>query len=213
MNYNLFKPLKIMRKDNVVLMQMARESLKGKWSIAIPTFLIYIIITASLQVIGEIFPLATLISLIISGPIALGIAIFSLNIARDKELKVEQLFEGFENFWTSVGAYILMLIFILLWSILLIIPGIIAAISYSMTFLIIAEDESIDAIGALKKSKEIMYGHKWKYFCLMLRFIGWALICILTFGIGFILLLPYIQVTTVKFYEDIQVANLANQTV
>jgi len=59
MNYNLFKPLKIMRKDNVVLMQMARESLKGKWSIAIPTFLIYIIITASLQVIGEIFPLAT----------------------------------------------------------------------------------------------------------------------------------------------------------
>jgi len=213
MNYNLFKPLKIMRKDNVVLMQMARESLKGKWSIAIPTFLIYIIITASLQGIGEIFPLATLISLIISGPIALGIAIFSLNIARDKELKVEQLFEGFENFWTSVGAYILMLIFILLWSILLIIPGIIAAISYSMTFLIIAEDESIDAIEALKKSKKIMYGHKWKYFCLMLRFIGWALICILTLGIGFILLLPYIQVTTVKFYEDIQVANLANQTV
>ena len=213
MNYNLFKPLKIMRKDNVVLMQMARESLKGKWSIAIPTFLIYIIITASLQGIGEIFPLANLISLIISGPIALGITIFSLNIARDKELKVEQLFEGFENFWTSVGAYILMLIFILLWSILLIIPGIIAAISYSMTFFIIAEDESIDAIEALKKSKEIMYGHKWKYFCLMLRFIGWALICILTLGIGFIWLLPYIQVTTVKFYEDIQVANLANQTV
>jgi uncharacterized membrane protein len=144
---------------------------------------------------------------------ALGITIFSLNIARDKELKVEQLFEGFENFWTSVGAYILMLIFILLWSILLIIPGIIAAISYSMTFLIIAEDESIDAIEALKKSKEIMYGHKWKYFCLMLRFIGWALICILTLGIGFIWLLPYVQVTTVKFYEDIQVANLANQTV
>ena len=106
-----------------------------------------------------------------------------------------------------------MLIFILLWSILLIIPGIIAAISYSMTFLIIAEDESIDAIEALKKSKEIMYGHKWKYFCLMLRFIGWALVCILTLGIGFIWLLPYVHVTIVKFYEDIQVANLANQTV
>ena len=205
--------MKIMTKDNAVLMQMARESLRGKWNTVVPIFLIYIIITAALQGVSEVFPLAGLISLILSGPIALGISIFSLNIAGDNDLKAEQLFEGFKNFGTSVVAYLLMVIFILLWSILLIIPGIIAALSYSMTFFIIAEDSSIDAVEALKKSKEMMDGHKWKYFCLSLRFIGWALICILTLGIGFIWLLPYIQVTTVKFYEDIQVANLANQTV
>ena len=202
-----------MRKDNVLLMQMARESLRGKWNTVVPIFLIYIIITAALQGVSEVFPLAGLISLILSGPIALGISIFSLNIAGDNDLKAEQLFEGFKNFGTSVVAYLLMVIFILLWSILLIIPGIIAALSYSMTFFIIAEDSSIDAVEALKKSKEMMDGHKWKYFCLSLRFIGWALICILTLGIGFLWLLPYIQVTHVKFYEDIKEANLSYKSV
>ena len=202
-----------MTKDNAVLMQMARESLRGKWNTVVPIFLIYIIITSALQGVSEVFPLAGLISLILSGPIALGISIFSLNIAGDNDLKAEQLFEGFKNFGTSVVAYLLMVIFILLWSILLIIPGIIAALSYSMTFFIIAEDSSIDAVEALKKSKEMMDGHKWKYFCLSLRFIGWALICILTLGIGFLWLLPYIQVTNVKFYEDIKEANLSYKSV
>ena len=202
-----------MTKDNAVLMQMARESLRWKWNTVVPIFLIYIIITAALQGVSEVFPLAGLISLILSGPIALGISIFSLNIAGDNDLKAEQLFEGFKNFGTSVVAYLLMVIFILLWSILLIIPGIIAALSYSMTFFIIAEDSSIDAVEALKKSKEMMDGHKWKYFCLSLRFIGWALICILTLGIGFLWLLPYIQVTNVKFYEDIKEANLTYKSV
>ena len=205
--------MKNMTKDNAVLMQMARESLRGKWNTVVPIFLIYIIITAALQGVSEVFPLAGLISLILSGPIALGISIFSLNIAGDNDLKAEQLFEGFKNFGTSVVAYLLMVIFILLWSILLIIPGIIAALSYSMTFFIIAEDSSIDAVEALKKSKEMMDGHKWKYFCLSLRFIGWALICILTLGIGFLWLLPYIQVTNVKFYEDIKEANLSYKSV
>ena len=202
-----------MTKDNAVLMQMARESLRGKWNTVVPIFLIYIIITSALQGVSEVFPLAGLISLILSGPIALGISIFSLNIAGDNDLKAEQLFEGFKNFGTSVVAYLMMVIFILLWSILLIIPGIIAALSYSMTFFIIAEDSSIDAVEALKKSKEMMDGHKWKYFCLSLRFIGWALICILTLGIGFLWLLPYIQVTNVKFYEDIKEANLSYKSV
>tara|TARA_B110000971_G_scaffold65848_1_gene67443 strand:- start:192 stop:809 length:618 start_codon:yes stop_codon:yes gene_type:complete len=205
--------MKNMTKDNAVLMQMARESLRGKWNTVVPIFLIYIIITSALQGVSEVFPLAGLISLILSGPIALGISIFSLNIAGDNDLKAEQLFEGFKNFGTSVVAYLLMVIFILLWSILLIIPGIIAALSYSMTFFIIAEDSSIDAVEALKKSKEMMDGHKWKYFCLSLRFIGWALICILTLGIGFLWLLPYIQVTNVKFYEDIKEANLSYKSV
>jgi len=205
--------MKNMTKDNAVLMQMARESLRWKWNTVVPIFLIYIIITAALQGVSEVFPLAGLISLILSGPIALGISIFSLNIAGDNDLKAEQLFEGFKNFGTSVVAYLLMVIFILLWSILLIIPGIIAALSYSMTFFIIAEDSSIDAVEALKKSKEMMDGHKWKYFCLSLRFIGWALICILTLGIGFLWLLPYIQVTNVKFYEDIKEANLTYKSV
>ena len=125
----------------------------------------------------------------------------------NKDAKIEQLFEGFRNFGTSILAYVLMVLFIILWTILLIIPGIIAAISYSMTFFIIAEDETIGAYDALKKSKEMMNGHKWKFFCLGFSFFGWFLLSIFTLGIGLLWLAPYVNVSYVKFYDDIKEVN------
>jgi uncharacterized membrane protein len=99
---------------------------------------------------------------------------------------------------------VLMLVFTLLWMLLLIIPGIIAAISYSLTFYIIADDDTIKPMEAIDKSKQMMDGYKWKYFFLALRFLGWALLCILTLGIGFLWLIPYVQVTFAKFYDDVK---------
>jgi uncharacterized membrane protein len=87
---------------------------------------------------------------------------------------------------------------------LLIIPGIIAAISYSMTFYILADDNSLTAMEAIDKSKAMMEGYKLKYFYLSLRFLGWALLAILTFGIGFLWLAPYMMVASAKFYDDIK---------
>jgi uncharacterized membrane protein len=132
-----------MKTENVVLMQMARESLKGKWGLAIGTLVVYIIISVALQIIPYVGPIA---SLIISGPFSLGLAYFSLSISRNQNAKLEQIFQGFNNFGTALGAYLLRLLFIILWALLLIIPGIIAAISYSMTFYILADDHSIGAM-------------------------------------------------------------------
>ncbi len=229
-----------MKTENVVLMQMARESLKGKWGLAIGTFVVYFLIIGMVQIIPIVGPV---ISLIISGPFALGLAIFSLSISRNQDAKLEQIFEGFNNFGTALGAYLLMILFILLWSLLLIIPGIIAAISYSMTFYILADDNSIGAMDALKKSKKMMDGYKWKYFCLVLRFLGWALLFILTYfilalgigflwpeeekakawgnvicfiltlGIGFLWLIPYMQVSIAKFYDDIKDNSLTTENI
>jgi uncharacterized membrane protein len=193
-----------MKTENLVLMQMARESLKDKWGLAIGTFVVYMLIIGTIQTTTEFFPLAGLLLLAISGPMVLGIAIFSINISRNQDARLEQIFQGFNNFSTSLGAYLLMLLFIFLWTLLLIIPGIIAALSYSMTFYILADDNSIGAMEAIDKSKKMMDGYKWKYFCLGLRFIGWSLICILTLGIGFLWLFPYMQVCMVKFYDDIK---------
>ena len=106
-----------------------------------------------------------------------------------------------------------MLLFTFLWTLLLIIPGIIAVLSYSMTFYILADDNSIGAMEAIDKSKKMMDGYKWKYFCLGLRFIGWSLLCILTLGIGFLWLLPYMQVSVVKFYDDIKENHIMPKTV
>jgi uncharacterized membrane protein len=190
-----------MLKENVVLMKEAREALVGKWGLAVGTFFIYILITTILNKFRNVGPL---ISLIVDGPLMLGLAMFSLSLSRKQEAKLEQLFEGFKRFSKSLVAYLLVVIFTILWALLLIVPGIIAAISYSQTFFILVDDESIGAGDAIKKSKKMMYGYKWKYFYLCCRFIGWFLLSILTLGIGLLWLLPYIHVTMAKFYDDLK---------
>jgi len=190
-----------MKTENIVLMKMARESLQGKWGLAIGTFVVYILISGALQIIPIAGPIA---ALLIGGPFLLGLSIFSLSISRNQDAKLEQIFAGFKNFSTAFAAYLLMCVFVLLWFLLLIVPGIIAALSYAMTFYILADDNSVGAMEALNKSKKMMDGYKLKYFYLMLRFLGLSLLCILTLGIGFLWLIPFMQVTMAKFYDDIK---------
>ncbi|NOU48120.1 MAG: DUF975 family protein [Bacteroidales bacterium] len=193
-----------MKTENVVLMKMAKESLSGQWGLAIGAFIIYFLVVGAIQVPSIFFPATGLLSLIIAGPMAVGVSYFSLSLSRRQQANVGQIFSGFYNFGNTLGAYLLMVLFVLLWSILLIIPGIIAAFSYSMTFFIMAEDTSISPMQALDKSKAMMNGYKAKLFRLYLRFLGWALLCVLTLGIGYFWLIPWIQVTFAKFYDDIK---------
>ena len=190
-----------MMKENKELMAEARASLSGNWGLAVGTYLVYIIIVGTLQIIPVV---GGVLGLFIAGPMSVGICMFTLILSRDENARLEQIFEGFKNYGTVLGAYLLMVVFIFLWALLLIIPGIIAAIAYSQTFYILAEDDTIGSMDALRKSKEMMDGYKWKYFCLGLRFIGWAMLCVLTLGIGFLWLSPYIQVSYAKFYEDLK---------
>jgi uncharacterized membrane protein len=187
--------------ENKILIKDAREALSGKWGTAVVAFLIYALISGAL---GAIPFAGALITMLIMGPLMLGWTRFSMLIARNEEASINQLFEGFNDFMRPFITYLLMVIFIILWMILLIIPGIIAAHAYSMTFYIMNDDPSIGGMDALRKSKEMMYGYKWKLFCLGLRFIGWALLCLLTFGIGYLWLVPWIQVSAAKFYDDIK---------
>lgn len=190
-----------MKTENAILMKMARESLRGKWGVAIGASVIFMVIMMVIQIVPVVGFIAYLA---ITGPMTLGFIIFFLSLSRNQEVEIGQLFKGFENFSTSLVAYLLMCLFIFLWTLLLIIPGIIAAFAYSMTFYIIADDNSIGAMDALKKSKEMMQGNKWKLFCLYWRFFGWSLLCLLTLEIGYLWLVPYIQTSIAKFYDDIK---------
>ncbi|KND48079.1 MAG: Integral membrane protein [Parcubacteria bacterium C7867-006] len=190
-----------MKTENSVLMSQARESLKGKWGIAIGGFVIYVVFTIALQ---EIPKVGSLLGFLVSGSLALGISMFSLTISRNQEIKLKKIFEGFNEFGNALGARFFITLFTILWSLLLIIPGIIAALSYSMTYFIMADDSSIGPLDAIRKSKQMMSGYKWKLFTLYLRFLGWAILCILTFGIGFLWLTPYMGVTGAKFYDDLR---------
>jgi uncharacterized membrane protein len=152
-------------------------------------------------------------TLLITGPMTLGLAYFSLSIARDQNAQLQQIFDGFNNFGTALGAYLLMILFIFLWMLLLIIPGIIAALSYAMIFYIIADDPKIGPLDAIDKSKQMMNGYKMKLFLMFLMFLGMALLCILTLGIGFLWFIPFANVTLAKFYMDIKNRNVIPEVI
>lgn len=144
------------------------------------------------------------ITVIIMGAILLSEAIFSLNIVRDKDPKISNFFEGFHNFLTATCLYFLQIIKLVLWSLLFIIPGLIKAYAYSMSFFILADNKEISASEAIRRRNEMMQGHKMELFILHLSFIGWFLVGIITLGIGFIFILPYFNITCTLFYEKIK---------
>ena len=190
-----------MKTENKILMQRARESLSGKWGLAVGTFAFYIL---TVIVLNSVPKVGGIISLVVLGPVFLGLIIFTLALSRNTDAKFEQIFVGFQDFQRALVAYLWRILFILLWALLFIIPGIVAAIAYSQTFFILADDKFVNGRDAVKRSKQMMYGYKWKYFCLQLRFLGWALLSILSVGIGFLWLLPYMQVSYAKFYDDLK---------
>ncbi|MFA6103521.1 MAG: DUF975 family protein [Victivallaceae bacterium] len=182
------------------LMAQARESLRGRWGLAIGTFVVMQLIMIGVQMIPSVGGIG---GLILTGPMSVGLAIFALSLSRNQNPRLPQLFEGFQRFGVALGAYLLMVLFVCLWFLLLVIPGIIATYAYSQIFFIIAEDPTIGPLQSIRKSKEMMRGNKWKLFCLNLRFIGWALLCILTLGIGLLWLYPYVFISLAKFYDDL----------
>lgn len=194
--------------ENKELMAQARASLKGHWGIAIGGFLIYALIFVGLQFIPILGPI---IEVFITGAMLIGINTLILAISRNENAQIAQLFEGFNTFKTALAAYLLQSLFIFLWMLLLIIPGIIAAYSYAMTFYILADDKTIGARDAIAKSKQMMAGNKAKLFFLSFRFFGWILLGMLTLGIGFIWIVPYINVSIAKFYDDLKKNQLAQE--
>jgi uncharacterized membrane protein len=187
--------------SNKELRAMARSQLKGKWASPVLVTLIFLaifILVSYLPVIGSG------LTLILSGPLYLGYSQYFLNFKRGHDPKFEDLFSGFRNLGSSIALYFMMWVFILLWSLLLIIPGIVAGIRYSMSFYVLCDNPDIGALNALNKSKEMMRADKMQLFLLWLSFLGWSLCCICTFGIGFLWLIPYASLSIVNFYEEVR---------
>jgi len=115
-----------------------------------------------------------------------------------------------KKYWHKLWGMLLMYIFIILWSFLLFIPGIIKAFSYAMTPFILEENPELSANEAIDRSRAMMKGHKFDLFWLLLSFIGWFLLSLLTLGIGGLWLSPYQQTAVAAFYEDVKADYEAN---
>jgi len=135
--------------------------------------------------------------------ISVGYARFNLDLVDRGEPGFETLFSYFSYWKTTAIARLLQSVYVLLWSLLFIIPGVIATYSYAMTEFILAENPDLTASEAIARSKEMMSGNRWRLFCLHFSFIGWDILSSLTLGIGNLWLRPYKQAANAAFYREI----------
>lgn len=182
----------------------AREALKGMWgSSAVMTFVYFVLTSAASAAISTLVPfLGGIVASLALLPMAYALNIAFLRLFRKDPQELGYLFQEFNS--RVYSTLILTTVYTWLWSLLLIIPGIIKAYSYSMTYYVLEDNPELSNNAAIEESMRMMDGHKWELFWLHLTFIGWALLCILTLCIGFIWLIPYMQTAQAAFYENLK---------
>lgn len=191
------------------LRALGRNALAGKWKLAILAMIVYelcvqvptVILNAlfgdkadlyagqadiSVDLYSSLYnsmpsasPIAGLYVILVSGAFTLGITLFFLAVFRRQQAGIADVFLGFENFGKALGLLLFQGLFIFLWTLLFIVPGIIASIRYSQAFFIMADDPNKSIRQCMNESKIMMKGNKSKYFCLSLSFIGWMILAIL----------------------------------
>lgn len=211
--------------------RIAQDALRGNWALAIGTGFIATLLGAGsrggssngnggqshnyafseissplfmiIAVLITFVLLWALITFFFGGAIELGYCRFNKNLINGTNPQFKVLFSRFDIFWKAFALRLVICILIVLWSILLIIPGIIAAFRYSMAFYIMEENPSMGIMEAIGESKELMIGNKFRLFCLGFSFVGWAILCALTLGIGLLWLVLYMNASFAAFYLEI----------
>ena len=180
------------------LMRASREKLSPNWVIASLICFFYGLIVgvpSGLNSYGE------LLSFLLAGPLQLGMAIYFLNLVNDRPASVENLIEGFKPLLKILLVYLIISIATFFGLLLLIVPGIIAALGLSMTYFVLVEKPELTVEESLKESWRLTQGYKGKLFFLHLRFVPWYLLGLLCFGIGIFIVLPWHQLTLANFYN------------
>lgn len=206
---------------NSELRAQARERLEGQWGTFVLMTFLMLVIQTILQIPGYIGSLLEILSpenvlaslsfsnisnilSLLALPLSWGLTVSLLRNHREESVDLENLFDGFRGgrYTRVFCALFLVNLFTFLWALLLIIPGIMKAFSYALTPYILLDEPELTARQAITRSCEIMQGRRWKLFCLYLSFIGWGILSLLTFGIGFLWLVPYMNASIAAFYED-----------
>ena len=184
--------------DLIQLMRKARTLLEPHWILAIGVCLanaVMVAAPAELNSYGEI------VSLLLAGPLQLGLCFFFLNLVKGKETRFELLFEGFKPLATVLLVYAIITVLTVVGLILLIVPGVVVALGFSMTYYIIAEDPEISFQTALEQSWKLTDGYKMELLELNMRFIPWYLLGLLCFIVGVFAVVPWHNTTLALYYH------------
>ena len=187
--------------DLMQLMRKARTLLEPHWILSIGVCLVCGLIVAlpsELNRYGEI------VSFLLAGPLQLGLCFFFLNLIKGKETRFELLFEGFKPLVTVLLSYAIITVLTVVGLVLLVIPGIVVALGFSMTYYIIAEDPEISFQAALEQSWKLTDGYKMELLELNLRFIPWYLLGVLCLIVGVLAVIPWHNTTLALYYEDLK---------
>ncbi len=183
----------------------ARASLSNRWGGAVIMTLVFVVImcvASRLNFVNKDLHLGTIAVLMLLPMSYSFIVAFLDNIRENEEYKVGQIFVGFNDYTRILGTLLLRGVYVFLWMLLLIVPGIIKQYSYAMTEYILRDYPELRYNAAIERSMAMMRGHKFDLFYLHLTFIGWALLCCITLGIGFLWLYPYVYSAQAHFYEE-----------
>lgn len=219
-NFFIINQKQIKMRINSEIRALARRELHDNWTSPVLATLILVLIsgvanglsnTTSIHSLhlSPFFYASTsvgfLISILVVLPLSFGYSIAFLQFLRGgKDDVIENMFNECKNYGRALGVSLLTAVFTFLWTLLFIIPGIIKAYSYAMTNFIAKDHPELDADSCIEESMKMMDGHKADLFLLDLSFIGWFLLCILSLGIGFLWLYPYVETSHAIFYKELK---------
>lgn len=186
--------------SRVNLKETAKKNIEGKiWSL----FLCAIIVALCFLTIN--IPILGLASIIVVVPaLTFGNHYVYLKLTAQEEFSPSDLFFAFKDskvLGKVIGTFYLTMLYTFLWSLLLLVPGVVKAYSYSMAPYIIIENPEMSVKDAIAESQKMMKGRKLDLFVLQWSFIGWYLLSSITFGIAYIYVMPYCQATITNFYR------------
>lgn len=163
-------------------------------------------VAAVIALIASAVSAFSLVRLILGGVVQLGYSRFLLNQHDGAQYEVKDLFSQFERFSVGFLQMFLRELFVILWSLLFVIPGIVKSFSYAMTPFILTDHPELTAKEAIRRSQELMNGHKGELFVLGLTFFGWEILNAFTLGIGSLWLIPYKNAAYAAFYRELTAA-------
>lgn len=172
---------------------------KGMLVSMIPMFVISLIFNSETESTNPAIMLLNLLFV----PLTIGVNAYVLNFVRGKKYEISNIWQYYKNFLPIIATIVMVWLIIMGGFILLIVPGIIMAFSYVMVPFLLADGED-NPMDVLKKSRIMMKGYKMDYFIFTLSFILWMLLVILTFGIAMIYVVPYVNVSTTIYYNELK---------
>ena len=159
--------------------------------------------TYDIAVLSGIIAVQLLALVMLSGAFSVGAAGYFFNVATLRDPQVIQIFAGFRCCRNAMAAHLLRIALTLAGSLLFVVPGVIAALRFAMTPYILAANPGAKVTQALRLSGEMMRGHGSAYLRLLLSFSGWFLLCLLTAGVGFLFIAPYIETAKAAFFAGL----------